>query len=71
MTESRSVPPSDKFVAIFTLSAQVTEDSYKVFQHPLECGPGTTLAEIFKWKDAFGRGCTPISLTLERLEQLP
>lgn len=61
---------NDSFVATFTLSAQVTEDSYKVFQHHLECKPDSTLAEIFEWKDKFGKGCTPISLTLERLERL-
>ena len=62
---------SDEYVATFTLSAQVTEDSYKVFQHHLKCTPETTLAEIFRWKANFGKGCTPISLNLETLETLP
>lgn len=62
---------AEKFVATFTLSAQVTEDSYKVFAHHLECKPETTLAEILKWKDSFGKGVTGISLTITLLEQLP
>ena len=57
-------------IAVFTLSAQVTEDSYKIFQHFLKLKPDTTVAEILAWKDTFGKGCTPISLSLSTLEQL-
>ena len=60
-----------EFVATFTLSAQVTEDSHRVMQHHLKCGPETTLADIFKWKDSLGKGVTSIHMTIDRLEALP
>ena len=58
-----------KYVATVTLSAQVTEDSYRIFQHHLECGPDTTMLHVFKWRDGFGKGATIISLTLSTLER--
>ena len=60
-----------EYAIIYALSAQVTEDSYKVFTHVLKCAPTTTLAEIFAWKERMGKGCTPISLHIETLETLP
>ena len=60
---------ADKFVATFTLAAQVTEDSYKVFQHHLECSPDTKLETIIRWRDSFGKGAAGISLTISKLDQ--
>lgn len=64
-------PYGGKYVATYTVSSQVTEDSYRIFDNHLECTPETTLADILRWKDSLGRGCTPISLTITKLEQLP
>lgn len=59
-----------EYVVTYILSAQVTEDSYAVFQHHLKCSPDTTLAAIVKWKESFGRNSKSISLSIGPLEIL-
>lgn len=59
-----------EYVATYTLSAQVTEDNYRIMQSHLKCTPETTVAEIMAWVKEQGNGCTQISIALSELDAL-